>query len=58
MTEFIDPQKLAVHDDIRYVGGRLVRIRPKQPRERHIVIKQNGREKKYRINKYGELFEE
>lgn len=59
MTEFLDPQKLTAHGDIQYIGGRLVRIRPQtQPRERYIVIKQNGRQKRYRINKYGELYEE
>jgi len=58
MKDFLDPQKLTVHGDIQYVGGRLVRIQPRQPRERHLVVKQNGRQKKYRINKYGEIFEE
>lgn len=46
---------------VRYVMGEdMPRKNPHQtqPRDRHIVIKQNGSQKRYRVNKYGEIFEE
>ena len=30
----------------------------KAPRSKHIIVKHKGRQKRYRTNRYGEIFEE
>ena len=60
MSKIFDLNKLIARGREQYVGGGVLREIPPQtkPRDKYIVIKQNGRQKRYRINKYGELFEE
>ena len=34
------------------------RPNPQPSKDKYVVVKQNGRQKIYRVNKYGELFEQ